>query len=68
MAERSTSAVDRHPDTWLQRPDRFALEPALQLTLGAFHTPADKPMFGAIGLFWQCGAPRIKQRPLSNLD
>jgi serine/threonine-protein kinase HipA len=43
------SASFEYDDTWLQRPDRFALEPALQLTLGAFHTPADKPMFGAIG-------------------
>ncbi len=34
---------------WLQRSDRFALEPALQLGPGAFHTPADKPIFGAIG-------------------
>lgn len=34
---------------WLERPDRFSLEPALMLSSGAFHTGGDKPMFGAIG-------------------
>ena len=28
---------------------RFSLEPALQLGPGPFHTPANKPLFGAIG-------------------
>jgi serine/threonine-protein kinase HipA len=28
---------------------RFSLEPALKLGPGPFHTPADTPMFGAIG-------------------
>jgi serine/threonine-protein kinase HipA len=35
--------------TWLDNPARFSLEPALQLGPGPFHTPADTPMFGAIG-------------------
>jgi serine/threonine-protein kinase HipA len=34
---------------WLKRADRFALEPALVLTEGPYHTGADRPMFGAIG-------------------
>jgi serine/threonine-protein kinase HipA len=43
------SASFEYDEEWLKRPDRFALEPALQLGPGPFHTPADKPMFGAIG-------------------
>jgi serine/threonine-protein kinase HipA len=34
---------------WLEHPARFSLEPALQLGPGPYHTPADTPMFGAIG-------------------
>jgi serine/threonine-protein kinase HipA len=34
---------------WLKRPDRFALEPALILSEGPYHTGVDRPMFGAIG-------------------
>ena len=34
---------------WLKRPDRFALEPALVLSEGPYHTGTDRPMFGAIG-------------------
>lgn len=43
------SATFEYDDSWLQGVDRFALEPALQLTPGPFYTTADKPMFGAIG-------------------
>lgn len=43
------SASFEYDEQWLERPDRFALEPALQLGPGPFHTPADKPIFGAIG-------------------
>lgn len=32
-----------------EHPARFALEPALQLGPGPFHTNADTPMFGAVG-------------------
>ena len=35
--------------SWLENPARFALEPALSLSSGSFHTPADKALFGAIG-------------------
>lgn len=38
-----------YDEAWLRHPDRFSLEPALQLGSGPFHTPADKPIFGAIG-------------------
>ncbi len=34
---------------WLQHAARFSLEPALALGPGPFHTPADTPLFGAIG-------------------
>jgi serine/threonine-protein kinase HipA len=43
------SATFEYDDRWLQHPARFSLEPALQLGPGPFHTPADTPMFGAIG-------------------
>ncbi len=43
------SASFEYDPQWLKHPDRFALEPALQLGPGPFHTTADKQMFGAIG-------------------
>jgi serine/threonine-protein kinase HipA len=43
------SATFEYDKAWLQHPARFSLEPAVQLGPGAFHTPADTPMFGAIG-------------------
>lgn len=43
------SASFEYEKTWLESPLRFSLEPALQVGPGAFHTPADTPMFGAIG-------------------
>ncbi len=49
MRKRRESATFEYDPTWLQNPERFALEPALQLGEGAFHTAADKIMFGAIG-------------------
>src|SRR5690348_9983874 len=33
---------------WLKMPNRFSLDPALQLSEGAFHASIDKPLFGAI--------------------
>ncbi|NGX61648.1 MAG: hypothetical protein K940chlam9_01137 [Chlamydiae bacterium] len=33
---------------WLQHPQRFSLDPALELTKGAFHASHEKPLFGAI--------------------
>jgi len=43
------SASFEYEKAWLGNPARFSLEPALQVGPGAFHTPADTPMFGAIG-------------------
>jgi serine/threonine-protein kinase HipA len=43
------SATFEYDEAWLQHPAKFSLEPALQLGPGPFHTPADTPMFGAIG-------------------
>jgi serine/threonine-protein kinase HipA len=43
------SASFEYDKTWLDNPGRFSLEPALQVGPGAFHTPADTPIFGAIG-------------------
>ncbi|MBF5058813.1 type II toxin-antitoxin system HipA family toxin [Candidatus Neptunochlamydia vexilliferae] len=34
---------------WLMHPEKFALEPALKLTEGSFHTKAGRGLFGAIG-------------------
>jgi serine/threonine-protein kinase HipA len=43
------SATFEYDKTWLECSDRFALEPALKLGPGPFHTSSDKPLFGAIG-------------------
>ena len=43
------SATFEYEASWLAHPERFALEPALPLTPGPFHTPAEKVIFGAIG-------------------
>jgi len=43
------SATFEYHQAWVEHPARFSLEPALQLGPGPFHTPADTPMFGAIG-------------------
>lgn len=33
---------------WLNHPNRFSLDPALQLVKGSFHASPEKPLFGAI--------------------
>lgn len=43
------SASFEYDPSWLKHPERFALDPALSLTSGAFHTTADQTLFGAIG-------------------
>lgn len=43
------SASFRYDEDWLEYHDRFPLEPALTLDPAAFHTPAGKKLFGAIG-------------------
>jgi serine/threonine-protein kinase HipA len=43
------SATFEYDKSWLNYPEHFSLEPALKLGPGPFHTPSDKPLFGAIG-------------------
>jgi serine/threonine-protein kinase HipA len=42
-------ATFEYDPAWLNNPNRFALEPALAVGPGPFHTGADLPIFGAIG-------------------
>lgn len=43
------SASFEYDESWLARDERFALEPALKLMEGQFHTQAGQSLFGAIG-------------------
>jgi serine/threonine-protein kinase HipA len=43
------SASFEYDPSWLEHPERFALEPALTLAPGPFHTPPEKALFGAMG-------------------
>jgi serine/threonine-protein kinase HipA len=43
------SATFEYDQSWLAHPERFSLEPALKSGRGPFHTPSDRPLFGAIG-------------------
>jgi serine/threonine-protein kinase HipA len=43
------SASFEYDANWLKHPEKFSLEPALQLTEGTFHTLANQVIFGAIG-------------------
>lgn len=43
------SATFEYDTNWLAHPERFSLEPALSLGPGPFHTPSDRPLFGAMG-------------------
>lgn len=43
------SASFEYDKMWLKHPEKFALEPALQLTEGTFHTGNSMRLFGAIG-------------------
>ncbi len=49
MRKNRESATFEYDKRWLERSDRFSLEPALAVGPGPFHTAADKPLFGAIG-------------------
>jgi len=49
MRKDRESATFEYDKDWLAHPERFSLEPALKLGPGPFHTPSDKPLFGAIG-------------------
>jgi transposase len=58
--------------SWLAHPERFSLEPALKLGPGPFHTPSDKPLFGAIGdsapFALHCGFGIVPARPYKPRD
>ena len=43
------SSSFEYDEKWLNSPNRFALEPALTLSKGAFHTKNEQFLFGAIG-------------------
>ena len=43
------SASFEYDKGWLANPEKFALDPALRLTEGVFHTAGDQKIFGAIG-------------------
>ena len=49
MRKSSNSATFEYDKSWRTQPEHFSLEPALTLGPGAFHTPSEKPLFGAIG-------------------
>ena len=43
------SATFEYDKKWLDHPEKFALEPTLQLTEGSFHTGQGISLFGAMG-------------------
>ena len=43
------SATFEYDKAWLNHPQRFTVEPALFLGSGPQHTPAETPLFGALG-------------------
>src|SRR5258707_3746537 len=49
MRKDREGATFEYEKEWLGHAERFSLEPALKLGPGPFHTPSDKPLFGAIG-------------------
>jgi serine/threonine-protein kinase HipA len=49
VRKRVESATFRYDEGWLRNPERFALEPALQMDAAPFHTAAGRSLFGAIG-------------------
>lgn len=49
VRKRVESATFRYDEKWLQNPERFALEPALQVDPAPYHTAAGRSLFGAIG-------------------
>lgn len=49
MRKNKEGATFEYDPSWLDHREKFSLEPALKLGPGPFHTPADTPIFGAIG-------------------
>ncbi len=46
--KRTGRASFQYDPNWLKNPERFALEPALTLTEGTYHTETDRLLFGAM--------------------
>lgn len=49
MRKDRESASFEYDRSWLAHPERFSLEPAMELGPGPYHTASDRPLFGAIG-------------------
>ena len=49
VRNRTESATFQYDESWLKNPERFALEPALQMDAAPYHTDTGKRLFGAIG-------------------
>jgi serine/threonine-protein kinase HipA len=49
VRNRSESATFQYDESWLKNPERFPLEPALQMDAAPYHTDTGKRLFGAIG-------------------
>jgi serine/threonine-protein kinase HipA len=49
VRNRTESATFQYDEGWLKNPERFALEPALQMDAAPYHTDTGKRLFGAIG-------------------
>ena len=47
--QRAESATFLYDPGWLERPDRFSLEPALPLGAASFHTAPGRALFGSLG-------------------
>ncbi len=59
----------QYADSWLSRPDKFALEPALPLGRGVFTPPRGRALFGSSGtprrtpgVAGSCSAPNAARR------
>lgn len=48
-SHKKESASFQYDSTWLSNPEKFALEPALVLMQGLYHTKTGSTLFGAIG-------------------
>ena len=49
MRKGKESASFEYDESWFSHPEKFALEPALKLTAGTFHTRPGLSVFGAVG-------------------
>jgi serine/threonine-protein kinase HipA len=49
VRNRDESAAFQYDAAWLQNPERFSLEPAVQIDAAPYHTTAGRRLFGAMG-------------------